>query len=47
MAFTVDETNHIVKTVESGKQIFQVGHQYRYAPWIRAGIERVQKGVDR
>ena len=44
MAFTVDETNHIVKTVESGKQIFQVGHQYRYAPWIRAGIERVQKG---
>jgi len=44
MAFTVDETNNIVKTVESGKQIFQVGHQYRYAPWIQAGIERVQKG---
>lgn len=44
MAFTVDETNSIVKTVESGKQIFQVGHQYRYAPWIQMGIERVQKG---
>lgn len=44
MAFTVAETNNIVKTVESGKQIFQIGHQYRYAPWIRAGIERVQKG---
>jgi predicted dehydrogenase len=44
MAFTVDETNDIVKTVESGKQIFQVGHQYRYSPWIRAGIERVRQG---
>lgn len=44
MAFTVAETNAIVKTVESGKQIFQVGHQYRYAPWIRAGIKRVQQG---
>ena len=44
MAFTVDETNAIVKAVNSGKQIFQIGHQYRYAPWIRAGIQRVKQG---
>jgi len=44
MAFTVEESQSIVKTVDGGKQIFQVGHQYRYAPWIRAAIERVHQG---
>jgi predicted dehydrogenase len=44
MAFTIAENNDIVKTADAGKQIFQVGHQYRYAPWIRAAIERVQRG---
>jgi predicted dehydrogenase len=44
MAFTVAEANDIVKTVDSGKQLFQVGHQYRYAPWIRAALDRVQNG---
>lgn len=44
MAFTVDETKEIVRTVDGGKQLYQVGHQYRYAPWIRAGVERLQQG---
>ncbi|QNI35940.1 Gfo/Idh/MocA family protein [Edaphobacter albus] len=44
MAFTVKESEEIVRTVDGGKQIFQVGHQYRYAPWIRAAIEKVQQG---
>src|SRR5271156_5182222 len=44
MAFTVTEANDIVKTVDAGKQIFQVGHQYRYAPWIRSAIDYVQRG---
>jgi predicted dehydrogenase len=44
MAFTVAEANDIVKTVNAGKQIFQVGHQYRYAPWIRSAIDYVQRG---
>ena len=43
MAFTVDETKEIVKVAESGKTYYQVGHQYRYAPWIRAGVERVRR----
>jgi predicted dehydrogenase len=44
MAFTVAESQAMVKAVEGGKQIFQVGHQYRYAPWIRKGVERVKQG---
>lgn len=44
MAFTVDETKEIVRTADGGKQLYQVGHQYRYAPWIRAGVERVKQG---
>lgn len=44
MAFTVAESQAIVKAVEGGTQIFQVGHQYRYAPWIRKGVERVKQG---
>ena len=28
----------------SHKRIFQVGHQYRYSPWIRAAVARVQQG---
>jgi predicted dehydrogenase len=44
MAFTVAEGNDIVRTVDAGKQIFQVGHQYRYAPWIRSAIDYVKRG---
>jgi predicted dehydrogenase len=44
MAFTVAEAQEIVKAVDGGRQIFQVGHQYRYAPWIQQGIARVQQG---
>jgi predicted dehydrogenase len=44
MAFTAAEANDIAKTVDEGKQIFQVGHQYRYAPWIRSAIDYVQRG---
>jgi predicted dehydrogenase len=44
MAFTVAEAYDIAKTVDEGKQIFQVGHQYRYAPWIRSAIDYVQRG---
>lgn len=44
MAFTMPDAHRIVKTVASSKQIFQVGHQYRYAPWIQLALDRVQKG---
>jgi predicted dehydrogenase len=44
MAFTVDEGKSIVSAVTELKRIFQVGHQYRYSPWIRAAVARVQQG---
>ena len=44
MAYTVDDARKIVAAAEGGKRIFQVGHQYRYSPWIRAAIVRVQQG---
>ncbi|WP_158945610.1 Gfo/Idh/MocA family protein [Granulicella sp. S190] len=44
MAYTVDQARQIVSAVEAGKRLYQVGHQYRYSPWIRAAIARVQAG---
>ncbi len=44
MAYTVDDARRIVAAAQSSKRIFQVGHQYRYSPWIRAAIARVQAG---
>ena len=44
MAFTIAEVSRIVDKVASSKQIFQVGHQYRYAPWIQSALDRAQKG---
>ena len=43
MAYTVEQANAIVAASEH-KQIYQVGHQYRYSPWIRAAVLRVQQG---
>ena len=44
MAYTVEDARKIVAATAEQKRIFQVGHQYRYSPWIRAAIARVQQG---
>jgi predicted dehydrogenase len=44
MAYTVEQAKAIVAAVEAKKAIFQVGHQYRYSPWIRSAMARVQAG---
>ena len=44
MAYTVEQGREIVRSVKASRQIYQVGHQYRYSPWIRAAIARVQAG---
>ncbi|HEV2644926.1 MAG TPA: Gfo/Idh/MocA family oxidoreductase [Acidobacteriaceae bacterium] len=44
MAYTVKDAEEIVRVAEDGKRIFQVGHQYRYSPWIRAALARVKAG---
>jgi len=44
MAYTIEEAKQIVDATTTHKRIFQVGHQYRYSPWIRAAVARVQQG---
>ena len=44
MAFTVEECDAVVAAVNRTGRIFQVGHQYRYAPWYRQAVERIAKG---
>jgi predicted dehydrogenase len=44
MAYTIDDAAKIVNATTAHKRIFQVGHQYRYSPWIRAAVARVQQG---
>ncbi len=44
MAYTVEDARRIVTATLEHKRIFQVGHQYRYSPWIRAAVARVQQG---
>jgi predicted dehydrogenase len=43
MAYTVEEARAI-REASGSKALYQVGHQYRYSPWIRAAIARVQAG---
>ncbi len=44
MGFTVEHTDRIVAAVRRSGKHFQVGHQYRYAPWFREVVQRVGKG---
>jgi predicted dehydrogenase len=44
MAYTIDDAKKIVNATAAHKRIFQIGHQYRYSPWIRAAVARVQQG---
>jgi predicted dehydrogenase len=44
MAYTIEDAAKIVNATTAHKRIFQVGHQYRYSPWIRAAVARVQQG---
>ena len=44
LAYTLDEARQIVAATAQNGRIFQVGHQYRYSPWIRAALARVQHG---
>jgi predicted dehydrogenase len=44
MAYTVEEAKGIIAAASDNKRIYQVGHQYRYSPWIRAAVLRVHQG---
>lgn len=44
MGFTPDECREIYAAASKPGALFQIGHQYRYAPWVRAAIDAVKQG---
>jgi predicted dehydrogenase len=44
MGFTPEQCRQIYTAAISPGALFQVGHQYRYAPWVRAAVEEIKKG---
>jgi predicted dehydrogenase len=44
MGFTSEECRDIYAEATKPGALFQIGHQYRYAPWVRAAVEEVKKG---
>jgi predicted dehydrogenase len=44
LGFTVDHCNRILAAARASAKQFQVGHQYRYAPWFQEAIKRVHAG---
>jgi predicted dehydrogenase len=44
LGLTLEHCNKIVAAVKQSGKHFQVGHQYRYAPWFHEVIQRVGKG---
>jgi predicted dehydrogenase len=44
MGFTPEDCASLVDTVAQTGQVFQVGHQMRYASWIQEAVQRVRKG---
>ena len=44
LGFTPEDCTNIIDTVSKTGQIFQIGHQARYASWIRDSIKRVHQG---
>ncbi len=44
LGFTVEDNQKIVDEVLRAKVLFQIGHEYRYAAWVKEAVRRVQKG---
>jgi predicted dehydrogenase len=44
LGFTVDHCDRILAAAGDSSKQFQVGHQYRFAPWIREAVKRVRDG---
>ena len=44
LGFTVDDNRRIVDEVLRAKVPFQIGHEYRYAPWVKESVRRIHKG---
>ena len=44
MGFTPEECQEIYAAARKPGALFQVGYQYRYAPWVRAAVAEVKQG---
>ena len=44
MGFTPEQCREIYTAATAPGALFQIGHQYRYAPWVRTAVEDVKKG---
>ena len=44
MGFTPEQCSEIYTAATAPGALFQIGHQYRYAPWVRTAVEDVKKG---
>jgi predicted dehydrogenase len=44
MGFTPDECREIYAAASKPEALFQIGHQYRYAPWVQAAVDAVKRG---
>ena len=44
MGFTPEQCKEIYAAATAPGALFQIGHQYRYAPWVRAAVEEIKKG---
>jgi predicted dehydrogenase len=44
MGFTPDECRAIYAAAKAPGALFQIGHQYRYAPWVVAAVNEIKKG---
>jgi predicted dehydrogenase len=44
LGFTAEDCTSVVGAVQRTGQIFQIGHQMRYASWIQEAVQRVHRG---
>ena len=44
LGYSVEHCNRIVAAVRRAGKHFQVGHQYRYAPWFHEAVRRINEG---
>lgn len=44
LGFTVEDNQRIADEVLRAKVLFQIGHEYRYASWVKESVRRVKAG---
>ena len=45
LGFTIEDNQRILAEITRTKVLFQIGHEYRYAAWVREAMRRVHDGA--